>query len=285
MILPPRAREIRGNRRKGKGGVRGSPFGGPTRGGVMVDGAGNFFVSTKANHGVVKFSGGRFRESPSFVKMLVGLFLPPNDAGLVFGGEAAVLEPLGRFFAIFPHVDSAGVNEGIIAILGVADGGSPFYSHCRVVMDDSGGIAVAGRVALVGRDAGDGLGSLLGTTSGPSVEAGADGVIFAVAIGELTCPLNRFGRVFFGKVTSESLVGLVLQCSFGDVLGPGRGLFRIAGPKDGICSNMNHFTRLLVAARKSLDGEFRGKIGIGIGESENGSPFHVVATVFGIFRK
>lgn len=34
MILPPRAREIRGNRRKGKGGVRGSPFGGARDGAV-----------------------------------------------------------------------------------------------------------------------------------------------------------------------------------------------------------------------------------------------------------
>ena len=34
MILPTRAREIRGNRRKGKGGVRGSPFGGARDGAV-----------------------------------------------------------------------------------------------------------------------------------------------------------------------------------------------------------------------------------------------------------
>ena len=283
MILPPRVREIRGNRRKGKGGVRGSPFGGATHGGFMVDGAGNVFVSTEANHGVVKFSGGRFRESPFFVKMLLGLFLLPNDAGLVFGGEAAVLEPLGRFLAIFPHVDSTGVNEGIIAILGGADGGSPFYPHGRVVMDDAGGIAVAGRVALVSGNAGDGLGSLFGTTSGPGVEGRSDGVIFALTIWKLAGPLDSFGRGFFGKVTSESLVGLVLQSSFGDVLGPGSGLFRIAGPKDGIGGNMNHFTCLLIAIGMSLGGEFRSKIGIGIGESENGSPFHVVAAVFGIF--
>ena len=47
---------------------------GPTHGGVAVDGAGNVYVSTEANHGVVKFSGeGKFvksfggrDESPSF---------------------------------------------------------------------------------------------------------------------------------------------------------------------------------------------------------------------------
>ena len=34
MISSPRAREIKGNRRKGKSGVRGSPFGGARDGAV-----------------------------------------------------------------------------------------------------------------------------------------------------------------------------------------------------------------------------------------------------------
>lgn len=154
--------------------------------------------------------GGRFREPPSSAKMLSVLLILPNDAGLIFGGEAAILEPLGRSFAISSHINPTGVNEGIVAILGVADGGGPFDSHGRIVMDDAGGVAVAGRVALVGRDAGDGLGSLLGTTACPGVEGGSNGVIFAFTIWKLAGPLNRFGRVFFGKVTPESLVGLVL---------------------------------------------------------------------------
>ena len=100
---------------------------GPTHGGVAVDGAGNVYVSTEANHGVVKFSGeGKFVKSfGAGTKALHSLALvKEGDKEVLIGAAVSVQQVLkldldGKTLLTIPHKETGEIKGGFNGVTGV----------------------------------------------------------------------------------------------------------------------------------------------------------------------
>lgn len=182
-------------------------------------------------------------------------------------------EPFLGSFAVLAVEDPAGVDESAAPGLGVGNAGGPLDADGGVIVDDAGGVAISGSIAIGGGDRGDGGGGFFRAAPGPVVEGGADGVVFALALGKVDGPLDGAGRIFFGIFSGEALKGLVLKGSFWDVGGPVGGFFPITGAKDSGGGDVNHLGGFFVSVLKAFEGERGGQLGVDIGEAEGGPPF------------
>lgn len=247
--------------------------------GALSRRAGWFFLTRKepdAKHGEGEEE--RAKEKTFHVRMRL---LSAGDFLDRFFREVRVGEPFLGSFPILTVEDPAGVDESAATGHGVGNAGGPLDADGGVIVDDAGGVAISGSIAIGGGDRCDGGGGFFRAAPGPVVEGGADGVVFSVALGKVDGPLDGAGRIFFGIFSGEALKGLVLKGSFWDVRGPVGGFLPITGAKDSGGGDVNHLGGFFVSVLKAFGGELGGELGIGISEAEGGAPFHMSsATLF-----
>lgn len=112
---------------------------GPTHGGVAVDSAGDVYVSTEADHGVVKFDGaGKFKKSfgPSTKALHSLALVKEGDQELLVGAAVSAQKVLkldleGKILLTIPHAETGEIKGGFKGVTGVAVGPKGnFYVVC-----------------------------------------------------------------------------------------------------------------------------------------------------------
>ncbi|YCM46176.1 hypothetical protein V2O64_09110 [Verrucomicrobiaceae bacterium 227] len=112
---------------------------GPTHGGVAVDGAGDIYVSTEADHGVVKFSAdGSFKESfgPKTKALHSLAVVKEGDKEVLVGAAVSAQKVLklaldGEILLTIPNIETGDVKGGFKGVTGVAVGPEGnFYVVC-----------------------------------------------------------------------------------------------------------------------------------------------------------